>query len=174
MKSGHKQGPPQKLEAQEKTQGTAPGRKRDHTIVISGPETYVEPKAPREQHLPDHLEPLWYREETEREEVGEAPEGVKRANVLRYKEDLGMAKKERQVTRELIEDPTRRRSVPYALSGGVAYEVGGVTIEKLIAANKELKVWQGKLVRATADLINVIKKAEEGLWKTDSGLKEEA
>ena len=38
----------------------------------------------------------------EREEIGEAPEGLKRANVLRYKEALGMAKKEIQVTRELI------------------------------------------------------------------------
>ena len=92
---------------------------------------------------------------------------MKRANVLRYKESLGMAKKERQVTRELIEGPTRRRSAPHLSSGGVAYEVGGVTIEKLLAANRELKVWQGKLVRATADLISAIKKAEEGSWKAD-------
>ena len=69
---------------------------------MEGQEKYGEPKAPREQHPPAHLEPLRHREETEREEVGEAPEGVKRANVLRYKEALGMAKKEIQVTRELI------------------------------------------------------------------------
>ena len=99
---------------------------------------------------------------------------MKRANALRYKEYLGMAKKERQVIRELIEGPTRRRSAPHPSSGGVAYEVGGVTIEKLLAANRELKAWQGKLVRATADLISAVKKSEEGSWKADSGLKEGA
>ena len=110
----------------------------------------------------------------EREEVEEAPEGVKRANVLRYKEALGMAMKERKVTRELLEDPTGKRSTPYLSSRGVAEGIGGVTIEKLIAANKEMKVWQRKLVRARADLINILKKAKEGVWKAGLGLKEEA
>ena len=90
----------------------------------------MEPKEPREQHPPVHLEPLQHRKEMEREEVGEAPEGVKRANVLRYKEALGMAKKEIQVTRELLEDPTGKRSAAYLSSREVAEEVGGVTIEK--------------------------------------------
>ena len=75
---------PQKSEAPEKTQGVVPGRKRDHTGGISETQTYVEPKEPREQHPPVHLEPLRHRKEMEREEVGEAPEWVKRENVLRY------------------------------------------------------------------------------------------
>ena len=107
-----------------------PGRKRDHTGGISKTETYVEPKEPREQHPPVHFKPLRHRKEMEREEVGEAPEGVRRANILRYKEALGMVKKERQVTRELLEDPKGKRSTPYLLSRGVAEGVGGVTIEK--------------------------------------------
>ena len=37
-----------------------------------------------------------------------------------------------------------------------------------------MKVWQSKLVRATADVINIVKKAEEGAWKAGLGLKEEA
>ena len=98
---------------------------------------------------------------------------MKRANSLRNKKDLGMVKKERQVIRELLEGPTRRRSAPHPSSGGAAYEVGGVKIEKLLAANKELKAWQGKLVRATADLISAVKKSEEGSWKADLRLKEE-
>ena len=69
----------------------------------------------------------------------EAPEGVKRANSLRYKEYLGMAKMERQVIRELMECPKRRRSAPPHSSGGVSYKVEGITIEKQLAANKELK-----------------------------------
>ena len=96
---------------------------------------------------------------------------MKRANSLRYNEYLGMEKKERQVIRELIEGPTRRRSTPNPSSGGAAYEVGGVKIEKLLAANKELKAWQGKLVRATADFISAVKKSEEGSWKADLRLK---
>ena len=91
-------------------------KKRDHTGGINEKERYVEPEEPREQRPPVHLEPVRHQKEMEREGVGEAPEGVKRANVLRYKEALGMAKKERQVTRELIEDPTRRRSAPYPSS----------------------------------------------------------
>ena len=69
-----------------------------------------------------------------------------------------MAKRERQVIRELREGLTRRRSAPNPASGGITYEVGGITIEKLSAANRELKAWQGKLVRATADLISAVNK----------------
>ena len=47
-------------------------------------------------------------------------------------------------------------------------------MEKPLAANKELKDWQGMLNRATAALIGALKKAEDGSWKADSGLKEEA
>ena len=57
MKSGQEQGPPYELGPQEKIQGTAPGRKRAHTIVLSDPETYAKPKALGEPHAPAHYEP---------------------------------------------------------------------------------------------------------------------
>ena len=109
---------------------------------MEGQEKCGKLKALREQYPPAHLKFPQYREEMERKEVGEAPEGVKRANALRYKEYLGMAKKERQVIRKLIEGQPRRRSAPHHSSGGAAYKVGGVKIEKLLAANRELKAWQ--------------------------------
>ena len=50
---------------------------------MEGQEKCGEPEALREQYPPAHLEPTQYREETERKEVGEAPEGVTRANAIR-------------------------------------------------------------------------------------------
>ena len=99
---------------------------------------------------------------------------MRRANGLRYKEYLGMAKMERRIIRELMEDPTRRRAAPPPSPEEVSYEVRGITIEKLLAASRELKEWQGKLVRAKAALIGAAKEAEKGAWEAGSELKEEA
>ena len=84
--------------------------KGNSRIGLEGQEKCGELKALREQYPPAHLKLPQYREETERKEVGEAPEGVKRANALRNKEYLGMVKKERQVIRELLEDKERERT----------------------------------------------------------------
>ena len=46
--------------------------------------------------------------------------------------------------------------------------------ENLLAATRELRDRQGKLVRATAALIGAVEEAEEGSWEAGSGLKEEA
>ena len=64
IESGQERGPPQELEPQEKIQGTAPRRKRDHTIVLSDPEMYVKPKALGEPHAPAHSDPPPGQEET--------------------------------------------------------------------------------------------------------------
>ena len=37
--------------------------------------------------------------------------------------------------------------------------------ESLLAATRELRDQQGKLVRATAELIGAVKEAEEGPWE---------
>ena len=55
--SGQEQGPPHKLDPKEKIHRTAPRRKRTHIIVLSNPETYVNPKALKETHAPALLEP---------------------------------------------------------------------------------------------------------------------
>ena len=57
------------------------------------------------------------------------------------------------------------------ISGGNLNEAEGVTAESLLVATKELRDWQGKLVRATAALIEAVKEAEDGPWEVGSGLK---
>ena len=63
---------------------------------------------------------------------------------------------------------------PHPSAGGISHEVGGVTAESLLVATKEFREWQGKLVRATAELIEAVKEAEDGPWEVGTGLKEEA
>ena len=140
-------------------------------LALDESEMHGEPKALGESHAQAHLNPPQGQEAADRNEAEEAPEGVKLANSLRYKEYLGMVKMERQIIRKLIEGPTQRRSAPLHSSGGVSYEVGGVTIENLLAANRELRDRQGKLVRAMAALIGSVKEAEEGSWEAGSGLR---
>ena len=96
------------------------------------------------------------------------------ANSLRYKKYLGMMKMERHIKRKIIEGPTLRMPAPHPSAGGTSYKVGGVTAESLLVATKELRDWQGKLVRATAALIEAVKEAEDGPWEVGAGLKEEA
>ena len=54
--SGQEQGPPHKLDLKEKIHRTSPGTKRAHTMELSNPETYVNPKALKETHAPALLE----------------------------------------------------------------------------------------------------------------------
>ena len=79
------------------------------------------------------------------------------ANTLRYKEYLWMMKMERHVGRKIIEGPTLWMPVPHSSTGGTSYEVEGVTAESLLIATKEIRDWQGKLVRATAAIIEAVK-----------------
>ena len=57
---------------------------------------------------------------------------------------------------------------------GAYYEAGEVTAENFLAATRERRDRQGKLVRATAALIGAVKEAEEGPWEAGLGLKKEA
>ena len=64
------------------------------------------------------------QEVAERNEAKEAPEGVKRATALRYKEYLGMRKMERKMIRKILESPTPMRSEPPLSSRGATHGVG--------------------------------------------------
>ena len=85
-----------------------------------------------------------------------------------------MMKMERHVKRKIIEGHTLRMPAPPPSAGGTSYEVGGVMAESLLGATKELREWQGKLVRATVALIESVKEAKDGPWEVGTGLKEEA
>ena len=113
-----------------------------------------------------------------RNEAEEAPEGLMRANALRYTEYLGMLNMERQITRNVLEGPELRRSALPQSSGGATQEVREVTSEDLLATatkeTEELRDRQGKLVRTTVQLIGAVKEAEEGPWEAGAGLTEVA
>ena len=124
------------------------------------------------RRLPPTTPPLFW-EVAERNKAEEAPEGVKRANALRYMEYLGMVKMERKMTRKILKSPTPRMSEPSPSSGGASYKVWEVTVKDLLAATGELRERQGKLFRATAAIIWAVKEAEDGPWEAGPGLKEE-
>ena len=130
-------------------------------LALNEQETHAKPKPLGKSPAPAHLDPP----QTERNEAEEAPEGVKRANALRYTEYLGMLKMGRQITRNIIEGPEIRVSAPPPSSWGPSYEVREGTAENLLAATGELRDWQGKLFRATVALIGAINEAEEGPWE---------
>ena len=75
-------------------------------------ESHPEPKAPRGSHAPAHLDPPLCQEAAERNEAEEAPYGVKRPNILRYIEYLGMAKMKRRITRKIPVGPGLKMIAP--------------------------------------------------------------
>ena len=102
----------------------------------------------------------------------ETPEGMKRANALRYTEYLGILKRERQITRKFLEGPELRRSAQPPSLGEAIHKVREATTENLLEATGELRDRQEKLFRATVELIRVMKEAEEGPWEAGAGLTE--
>ena len=85
-----------------KIQGAAHRLKEAARLTLDKQETRAKPETLGELQVPAHPDPSQRQEAADRNEAEEAREGVKRANTLRYKEYLGMAKMERQVIRELI------------------------------------------------------------------------
>ena len=173
-RSGQKQGHPDESEPQGKIQGTAHRLEGAPRLALDEQETHAKPEALGELHAPTHLDPPQCQEAAERNEAEEAPEGVKRANALRYTEYLGVANMKRRITRKILEGTGLRMIAPPPSSGEAYYEEREVTAENLLAATRELRDRHGRLFRATVALIVAVKEAEEGPWEPGSGLSEEA